>query len=575
MTAPFRAARPRRLAGFVFAPGLALLAVLVGCTPQAGPTGLANELMNPPAEVTLVASDLAGPGGALLFEGERHVDALTVPYNTLVGVYKDGQVYLYHPALGDEPVSEYNSRRAAGYFLVGQLDASGKGNMLAQTRMGATGSVRLRTGVDFSRQDWGNGRVANLGSRWVAVDTGRANALGAQPYVIQPYSVPVPTGYVSGILQFSELLLADSPLGKLDEQLADAPSRDVKLLSTKVESFGSVVRALPLMLADDWLGLLGSDFWASVGEAWVANPELFGRVDALDAAHIVLGAVRVGAKVVIPLDCMEAVIVDFFGGAFVESPILGGLAEDPEALRHLYTETFMGLLDSLAGCGLELLAAPTLAGEPAALAANQALDIYGSGKWVLDNAVLGTWSVVKYRAYDRIELEQPARTRQVTWQGSLQSGESHRVVTPDDALNAMGATMRVEYAWVPDDPGASCERKAGFYSGFAVEGISYTINPSGDPGFYLSEDYITRTQVDENHAVVVCAAPVFPEVPSSPLGGWEHYALAPTVTYIAHVQYDSWWEMMYGVGYMGAQALPPLCTGHYDVSVTIDYASAD
>lgn len=575
MTLSNSAAQLRRFAGLLFAPGLALLTVLAGCMPQAGPTGLAGELMNPPAEVTLVASDIAGPGGALLYQGEQITDALTVPYNTLVGVYKDGQVYLYHPALGDEPVSEYNSRRAAGYFLVGRLDASGKGDMLAQTRMGGTGSVRLRTGVDFSRLDWGNGRVVNLGSRWVAVDTGRANALGAQPYVIEPYSVPVPTGYVSGILQFAELLLADSPLGKLDEQLADAPSRDVKLPGNKVESFGSVVRALPLMLADDWLGLLGSDFWASLGEAWLANPELFGRVDALDAAHIVLGAVRVGAKVAIPLDCMEAVIVDFFGGAFVESPLLSGLAEDPEAVRHLYTETFMGLLDSLAGCGLELLAAPTLAGEPAALAANQALDIYGSGKWVLDNAVLGSWSVVKYRAYDRIELEQPARPQRVTWQGALGPGESHQLSTADTALNAMGATMRVEYAWVPDDAGASCERKAGFYSGFSVEGISYTISPWGDPGLYLAEDYIERQSIDVNHGVVTCTAPVFPEGPSNDLGGWEHYAIHPTVKYNVHVQYDSWQEMMYGVGYMGAQALPPLCTGHYEVSVTIDYATAE
>ena len=91
--------------------GLAALLFCGGCPGMGDPAaqGLPDDLPT----VVLSAEQVAGPGGILLYHGEEITGQVTVPENAILGAVKDGEVYLYHPALGDDELSEYNSRQLA------------------------------------------------------------------------------------------------------------------------------------------------------------------------------------------------------------------------------------------------------------------------------------------------------------------------------------------------------------------------------------------------------------------------------------------------------------------------------
>jgi hypothetical protein len=151
--------------------------------------------------VTLSAVDLAGPDGAIIYNGEFFTDTLTVPEDSIVAVWKDEQAFFYHPALGDVALSDSISQSAmAHYFsdfnedatrtsLTSMLDTS-RGMMIGERYDLATGVGIVITGRDEASGNY-TFTAYNKTKIWVAVKTSSR----AEPYFIPPKNARVETNF--------------------------------------------------------------------------------------------------------------------------------------------------------------------------------------------------------------------------------------------------------------------------------------------------------------------------------------------------------------------------------------------
>ncbi|MEA3545449.1 MAG: hypothetical protein U9R69_09565, partial [Thermodesulfobacteriota bacterium] len=61
---------------------------------------------------------LVVPNATIIYQGQTYEESAPLAEDRIVGIKKDGQTYLYHPAMGVAKLSEYNSRRAVGFFML-------------------------------------------------------------------------------------------------------------------------------------------------------------------------------------------------------------------------------------------------------------------------------------------------------------------------------------------------------------------------------------------------------------------------------------------------------------------------
>jgi hypothetical protein len=409
-------------------PAALLMVQLTGC-------GGLPQLDQREETVVLSVEQIAGPDGKLLYRGNEYTDQVEVSINALVGVSANDEVYLYHPALGDEEPSMYNSRRAVGYFIDGlSKDTESKArfyeqalpvlNRLALSARSCSGepipiqqNVNLFCGAKVYAYEQDRCRVTNMTKRWMAVKT----SSGDGPYLLPPRSdVAVATDLISLYSQFSH------------GWISDLPSKDVN--GSNVEMFGAVFRATSaiwdgedpetlLQILPDWMRrVILSDpeirpplsreeiqlelalLKAKAAEALAHDRELFQRINTLDLAHFILEGLK-SMLGVLPSECIEAVL----SGLFInvgETAIIGLLSFEPDQAIAFSEKAAKELVSSVALCGVEFVPGANIA----SLIVSNFLDIVSALGWVTDWKK-GQDDVFKYTAYDCVTFTQQSFNR--------------------------------------------------------------------------------------------------------------------------------------------------------------------
>jgi len=127
----------------------------------------------PDGSAGYLAGEVVVPGATLLHRGESAHERLAVSGNALVAVRKDGALYLYHPDLGQQPLSEATSAQAVGRFIARRAETARS----ARTAEGDTApkrapwgsTVTLDTGVVVAPKDEELLTLRNTLGRWAAV----------------------------------------------------------------------------------------------------------------------------------------------------------------------------------------------------------------------------------------------------------------------------------------------------------------------------------------------------------------------------------------------------------------------
>jgi hypothetical protein len=407
----------------------ALLAVqLTGC-------GGSPRLDQGEETVLLSVEQIAGPKGKLLYRGKEYTDQVEVSANALVGVSAYNEIYLYHPALGDEAPSMYNSRRAVGYFIDGLAkDTESKArfyeqalpvlNRLALSARSCRGepipiqeNVNLLCGAKVYAYEQDRCKVTNMTKRWMAVKT----SSGDGPYLLPPRSdSALETDLISLYNQFSQ------------GWLSEYPSKDVN--GSTVEMFAAIFRATSaiwdgedpetlLQILPEWMRrVILSDpemrpplspeeiqlelalLKAKAAEALAHDRELFQRINTLDLAHFILEGLK-SILGVLPSECIEAVLSALFINVG-ETAMIGLLTFEPDQAIAFSEKAAKELASSVALCGVEFVPGANIA----SLIVSNFLDIVSALGWVTD------WKkaqddVFEYTAYDCVTFTQQSFNR--------------------------------------------------------------------------------------------------------------------------------------------------------------------
>jgi hypothetical protein len=84
-----------------------------------------------------------------------------------------------------------------------------------------------------------------------------------------------------------------------------------------------------------------------------------------------------------------------------------------------------------------------------AMIINELQDILSGVKWIIDVPVRGGRDVLRYPPYDVIELEKRIQPKSIGHGQIINVGDGF-LLTSGAAVRGFGATMRVEYTWVPE-----------------------------------------------------------------------------------------------------------------------------
>jgi hypothetical protein len=455
--------------------------------------------------VVLSVSAIAGPGGKLFYKGQEYSDRVEVPFNSLVGVIKNGQYYLYHPALGNEEPSHFNSRLAIGKFIEG---LTGDLELLAETQemhsatsMLATESgqeslpfdedITLSTGtvirghsavVDEGSNVHVECRLQNETRRWVAVkDHIDYDGSDELVYFLPPHfeAFLTPTGMPTTLTDF--VLSLDTKIKEKWSNLwgiTDYPMREDLVAPLKV--YGSVVPALWLHIAR-----MGYDIFqyleyfpeslkkyifpqtyesppvditeahyakliANIQEARADDQDLFVRLNTVSFVYITLETVKQLVKQW-PEKCTEAVAVSGVSDP-VELLMIGALTSDVDykAIGSLGEAAAKNFMDSLVLCLPEVLFPPSAS---VTIFVSSALDILTGLLWYrhLHGAMN---DVLNKSAFDSVKFTIPVRGVE----GDVKLFEEN-----------------------PDYPGELIQIHSSHFSDKEPEAFYYTITPSGVP----------------------------------------------------------------------------------------------
>ena len=426
------------LLGGALSVGLAALSLFGGC-PPAEDQSAQDTLPDGQPALVLSAQEVAGPGGILIYQGEEITGDVAVPENALLGAVKDGQVYLYHPALGNEELSEYNSRRAVGYFLMGLTLPSKAPALRMKDPLVVGGLTKMKTGVLVQRDTATKCRVENASARWVALKT-RFSATHTRHNFLPAAESNVPTTIIDIIDQATVGMFSTSSV------------RTIEVPEMAIESYGAVIRAYPLLLLPGAEQRYRHTF-RGMADAMVHDLNLYTRVNSLDLTYSVFEGLKNLGRIVSPFECIDLVIPETLIGS-AETLTMNLLNADDETMRKITLEYAKNLINSLVSCVVEVaLGGPTNPAGLTVMAINEFSDIVGGAKWVVDTALFGPSDAVTYSPFDRLELARPVLPRSISMDGTLQDAGDRFTLTTEPALLSQGANLRIEYTWVPRQDG--------------------------------------------------------------------------------------------------------------------------
>jgi len=319
---------------------------------------------------------LTVPGGTIVYQGQEYRETAKVPKNALVGVVLDGKAYLYHPALGDAGLSDENSRRAVGYFIVGvDTPATAKLTHESRSRLDVGATVTLGTGVDVRHGPYGVCNLTNPKKRWVAVKLPDGTA---KPIFLAPRESAVETNLIAGI---TELVKGD--FRPYDNAVVEIPSG-------WLETYGAMMRAPPALF------VLSSKLRNAAQEALGHDAALFIHVNYVDFSLFVREGVKHITGMIPGEPCFDRAFDAAIQNAY-DTLAVGVLTCDAEQTAKFRDEMVNELVQDGALCLCEQLSAGVCH------VVTVFLNVVALGNWIIDDTILGTWDVYSNAAYAEID----------------------------------------------------------------------------------------------------------------------------------------------------------------------------
>lgn len=368
---------------------LALLLLLSGALISCDP-----ERENPPPDVpegsaAFHEGEVLAPGANIMTRGQVYEDSAPAGGATLFALERGGEVFLYHPAMGQVELSEETSREAIGYFVLYPGSAS-PATAQALTSIAEGQTEVTNTGLEItSDPDAVNIlTVKSNAMRWSAIEPDNS----PQPLFLKPGGPQIPTSlYEAAVDDF-----------KIGEAHDIATSERVVAPLRSMNTYGSIVRAFPIVLAT-------AEGRARVAEAREANSELFTALNALDLAYILIsGTEQIIGQ--IPIECVEQIAIAQLRSridTMANQALSEGLTLD--AYRQLQPNIFNRDLQLFIGCTKEAALGlfTGFTGTIAYEAMNFFLDTIGFMNYIVGDLLWGIWDTATLDAFDVVEIELP------------------------------------------------------------------------------------------------------------------------------------------------------------------------
>jgi hypothetical protein len=363
----------------------------------------------PVSDVSSVNGQIVAPGCTIVSEGQEYQG--NAPASSLVAIRKDGEIFLYHPAIGNADLSEETSRRAIGCFLTEYMtDAAAAGKVVL---LGSGETAMLRTGMTVSSLEESVYRFVNAKRRWAAVSA---------PLEPRGYFVPPFKGILSKFSSIGDILETAFgpmfPAGQWDGSSSGIFDDGcyIKVDTDVIKTYGSVVRLLPitpLQTPITVLALSSTDFIQSIKEAYNADPELFVWVNTIDFIDFLGGAIKRVAGY-IGLDYLEDIvakqlIIQLTTALQVLFGDLSAGSGATEVLDHFRNTAAKSIVNSLTSVVM-------MATGDVGLVIRIVMDL----AWIIDNSVIAQLEVASTLPYDEVaSTTQPTQSITGAWAGNI------------------------------------------------------------------------------------------------------------------------------------------------------------
>lgn len=301
---------------------------------------------------------VGGAGTKIIYAGQTYSGATNIVPNSLVGIEKDGQYYLYHPAMGTGVAfSEATNKRAFLYaMLTFGSDYGAEAELRAQTepllqsgtepllqsgtepllRSGAglvfngTQSVQLPSGVTVKMAGkQGEITLTNELSRWVGVKVNRGGT--STLHYLAPRTH----------LAWDLTQVAKAAAGYVFDYSKDGNVFTFNALTVdSFELFGAAARTLPLNVVSGWP--------TYCDRAVSSDKALFVRVCVLDYFSVFWGNFRNILNALFLLECGDG-IIDFML-AQIEKYVLSTVVYDERLREAIEYEGGVSLLIQFMSC---------------------------------------------------------------------------------------------------------------------------------------------------------------------------------------------------------------------------------
>ncbi len=412
----------------------------------------ANDAANPmPVNVVLDAATLGGTGGVIVYQGREFRGKVAVPNNALVGVIKNGQSYLYHPALGNAEISVDNSRRALGYLfnqistnpaVAKRLKSIAK-ETLTQDPIPLNQETLLSTGLTIKASAPTKSFIQNSTKRWAAVKT----MTGDGPVFLSPQDqlrgfAWLDSATVTKIVQTLQTL-------QYGANVIDDSSRN--MTGAPVKAYGSVVYGMNLLFEHEYSNLLTNPNVPQRVKDWMKyvhspytqdevatelsklaaktvtpladDPALFFRLNALEYGMFVINAIKSLAGA-IPSECVEVIFRSVIGNA-LQTTWATALTMDPFYFADFATKMGWEMTTAYLQCGAEMATGGTSS------VVSNLLDAISFCAWLSDvgGAIDDTR---KFSAYDCVDFQSEPADR-IIW--SFLIGEQRAAYAPATVVN--------------------------------------------------------------------------------------------------------------------------------------------
>ncbi len=346
--------------------------------------------------VTLVAEQIAGLGGTLLYEGIEYDGQVNVPTNALVGVLKDNHGYLYHPAMGtDVDFSSESDKVAMGYFMLSYHNDATNISQANISQASAFSSIMMKvlanhretelaTKVQIKR-DNNTLTITNNASRWAGIKITDGDS------VKKYYLLPINTGIDSNVMRY----VLGNPKLKIqgiDTAYFRATALSVNVSSSAIiETFGASFRGRSWFTANlPWP--------KGTQEALNKDHEFVRKLNMVDYYHTLLEGIKNVVSTLSPCECAD-ILIGFSLNLF-EAEYFTYMTQEDRIRTDLYKVWKQDMLNSTLNC----LALKPTGGKWELF--NSFWDIVGLASYIVNDVALVNNAILHASAYAEVSMSQ-------------------------------------------------------------------------------------------------------------------------------------------------------------------------